>query len=360
MTPLTLSRDPFLTAMQRVIGAVDRKTTIAVLQHVAFKFDGENIRLTATHLDMQATTMCPANGKPAEFTLPGQTVLDILSNWPAGGEVVISTDKDDPRISLKCGRYRFRLPTLKAGDMPVMDPPKSEAVRIDADQLASALGATLYAVSKDQTKFIMTGVFAHMQGEDIKFAATDNKRIATAWTSCEGSTGSAILAAPFVTEALRIVQTGDVAELSIDMSRAMLRVGETELIAKVIDGQYVEYARAFPAKRPNTLTVGREQLTAAVRRAQIVATDKDRSIRLHLSSDAVGVTARNTDSAEGDDEIAATWDGDVMAIGVNGAFLIDTLAHLNGDDVTIEVAGNQLPMVIQEDGRAVSVGVLRG
>lgn len=347
---ITLDRDPFLAAMQRVIGAVDRKTTIPVLQHIALKLDGDTLRLTATNLDMQATTTCPADGDDAHFTLPGQTVLDILSNWPAGGQVVISTDKDDPRISMKCGRSRFRLPTLKPDDMPIMAAPEGDSVTLPASELARALDGVAYAHSRDATRYYLCGVFVHMDGDALKLVGTDGKRLALDIAAVAGQTGSAILAAAFVTEAARVLDGGE-CELTVAPGRSMLRVGDTELISKTIDGNYPEYQRVIPTDHPHRLTVARDGLISAVRRAQIVSGDKDRSVRLVLSSSALGVVAKNMDSGEGDDEIDATWTGEDMRIGFSAALLTDALAKFAGDEVTFEVGDKQAAVVIREGDR---------
>jgi DNA polymerase-3 subunit beta len=357
---LTLDRDALLASLTRVIGAVDRKATIQVITHVGIFPHPNGVRLMATNLDMQATTTCPARGDIGAFTLPAATLMDILNNWPAGGEVLIERDPADPRIHVKCGRSRFKLPTLDPAHMPVMTAPDGAAVTISVPALATMIDATAYSAGKDQTRFILTGVYVHMDGERVKLAASDNKAVATSWADAKGETGSAILAPAFVSEMARLIQGADAVELTVTDRLSRLVVGDAELIAKVIEGEYVAYTRAFENERPHALTIGREALMGAARRAQIVAIDKDRSVKLHLSSEAVQVTARNQDTGEGDDEIAAEWSGEDMVIRMNGSRLTDALAHMRGDEVVIEVTSPAHPVVIQEADRAVSVGVLRG
>lgn len=357
---LTLERDQLLSAIQKVIGSVNKRSTIEVTQHIVITPQDGEIRLLATNLDMQATTTCPAIGSGPAFTLPGQMILDMLNNWPAGSQVAMTRDDKDPRIIVKCGRSRFKVPTLNPNDVPELKAPEGESVTVRQDALASAIGGAFYAVSKDQTRFFMTGVYAHMDGSVLKLVATDNKRVAVSWAEVEGETGTAILAPGFVSEMLRLLGSQETAELTISKTMAKFVAGETVITAKVIDSDYVDYVRAIPPVREHALTVDRDALLSAVRQAQIVATDKSRGIRLVIKSDGLNVVARNQETGEGDCEIEAEWNGPDTEIPINSANLMDVINNFDVDALTIQYAGPRSPVVIEGHNRLASVSLLRG
>lgn len=353
---LILDRDPFLSAVQRIAGVVDRRATIPVITHFAVDPAEGGVRLTATNLDLQVTTFCAAHGDIGAFTLPAQTTLDALSNLPAGAQIALSRDETDPRIILKSGRSRFKLPTLPRDGIPSLPAPDAPAMTMAAADLARAFGAVSYAASTEQVRFIMTGIFVDNGRE---FVATDSNSMACARIDAEGETGSAILAAAFVREAVRLCGSGD-AELAISDAGSALTVGDTQLIGKVIEGAYVDYRGAKPRSGP-ALTIGREAMIAAVRRALIVAADKNRSIRLNIGADGVvTIMARNAESGEADNEIEAQWSGEPVTIRINGERLVNMLSHMTGETVEIQIAAENKPVLIEEGDRWAAAGVLRG
>jgi DNA polymerase-3 subunit beta len=361
---IIIERDAFLAALQRVMGAVDRRSTVAVLQHVAIRSTPEALHLTATNMDLQATTSCPAQGDGTHgFTLPGSMTADILSNFPSGSQVALMDDPNDPRITLKCARSRFKLPTLKPADMPVMAPPEGGVVRAPASIMADAFAGGDYAASKDMARFIYTGVGVQVIEGRLEVGTTDSKHVALSWRAVVGETGAAILPMALATEMRRLLDgSGDIeAAIVIGKTLASLRVGVTEIIGKVIDGEFVDYR--FPIRnveRPYVLTVDRDDLEAAIKRAMIVTSDASRSIRMTFGEDYFSVAARGADTSDTDNEIEADWTGGAMNFSVNGGYMIDAISHLTGDTVRLEITDATKPFVIEEANRMVIMGVQRG
>lgn len=343
---ITLERDHFLAAMQRVIGAVPRKTTIDILQNVAFTVTPGKIQMLATNLDMQATTTCAAETTyTGSFSLPGQTVLDILSNWGSGAQVQLSMDDSDPRVVMKAGRSRYKLPTLDVDAMPVMAIPAGEQVKMQAADLKAAFSEIVYAVSKEATRYFICGIYVHTDHEGAHFVATDGHRLSTHILPDLKADWSAIIPTMFVNEVLRLPD-GD-ASVSIHQGRLFVSAGDVELIGKAIDGSYPDYVRVIPRDPKHMLKVNRVELMQAARRASLVSSEKVRAVKLAISTDGLQVLANGADS-EAENEIVAAWDGPTMTTGFNVSYLIEALDKLADDEVELLITDAGSPCLIRK------------
>lgn len=358
---LTIDRAPLLAALQRVVGVVDRGATIPAIRNILASADGDRLTLRATNLDMEATTSVEAAiDEPGAVAIQALTLLDIVRNLSDGADVVIATASDDPRVRVQSGRSRFLVPATEADHFPSMREPVGEPVVLAGERLASMLDATAWAQSNEATRAYLCGVYAHVLDGRLVMVATQGHVLGLATgVETQVETPGAIVPSAFVAQAARLAaEAGGDAELTLTASQVRLRLGSTVLLGKVMDGAYPEYPRVIPTTNPHRLMVGREAMTAAVRRALIMGTNKGRSIKIDLKADAISVMARSEDSGEALDEISAEYDGPEMRLGLNGDYVIEALAHLTGETVEVEVGKASAAWVLRSADDADRLAVI--
>src|SRR5512143_3508352 len=179
---LTIERAALLKALGHVQSAVERRNTISILSNVLLSAERDRLTFSATDLDMEIIDEALAQvDQPGQITAPAHTLYEIVRKLPEGAEVSLSFTGDDPRLQVQAGRSRFNLPVLPAGDFPVMSSDGlSGKIAIDTTELMRLIDKTRFAISTEETRYYLTGIYLHTVVEDgrptLRAVATDGRR----------------------------------------------------------------------------------------------------------------------------------------------------------------------------------------
>ncbi|HET9161630.1 MAG TPA: DNA polymerase III subunit beta, partial [Caulobacteraceae bacterium] len=165
---LTIERAALLKALGHVQSVVERRNTIPILSNVLLSADRERVGLSATDLDMEIIDESAAHvDGPGQITAPAHTLYEIIRKLPEGADVSLSFSGDDPRLAVQAGRSRFSLPVLPAGDFPIMSSDGlSGAIEIDTGELIRLIDKTRFAISTEETRYYLNGLYLHVVVED--------------------------------------------------------------------------------------------------------------------------------------------------------------------------------------------------
>src|ERR1700679_4262269 len=165
---LTIERATLLKALGHVQSVVERRNTIPILSNVLLSAGQGHVAFSATDLDMEITDSSPAQVEsPGQITAPAHTLYEIVRKLPEGADVSLSYTGDDPRLQIQAGRSRFNLPVLPAGDFPVMSSDGLvEAAEIDTNDLIRLIDKTRFAISTEETRYYLNGLYFHAVVED--------------------------------------------------------------------------------------------------------------------------------------------------------------------------------------------------
>lgn len=358
-TTITLPRASWLAAIAAPVHAIERRHAIPVLANVLITAAGGLMRVTGTDLDIAISTSTdiPAGGS-GQVTLPGGLLHDILRKMPDGASVTLSWD--GASASVAAGRSRFRLPTLPADDFP---PPLSagdDAVRFSmpAANLAGMIKAVDYAISTEETRYYLNGIYLHIAGAAdgpvLRMVATDGHRLAQidalAPTDSEDLPGI-IVPRKAVAEIARLAAAAGkeaVAEISASAAAISVDFGDCTITSKLIDGTYPDCGRVVPANNDIEFTAESARLAAAVDRVMLASGEKARAVRCDFSRGALALLARS-EGNEGVDDIEVDGTGEIQ-IGVNGAYLLSALAAMAAEFVTIALSDPSSPILLRPRG----------
>ena len=349
---LTIERSHALAALSRVTGVVARNSNVPILNNVLITAADNRVTFRATDLDMEATSSCEASVSVAgELTVDAGKLREVVASSAPGAELSMELDPgDDPRLIVKSGRSRFKLPVLSADMFPKIPDDKWDATfQIEADVMGDLLNRTVFAVGSDMAMPALHGVFMHVRDKSLIAVATNRYRVSRIVTTApKGADKSPdiILPTKYVSQIIKALSDTSDATVSVSKSKVRVVCGASELVGKTIDYDYVDYARLIPTEYENTARVEKDVFAAAARRASI-AGDVDKNgtgIRLSFAPGLLTITGRNHDG-EAMDEVEIDYDGPEFEVGTGVQYLLDAIANVEGDAVSVAF-GEKSPVTV--------------
>ncbi|MDX8513584.1 DNA polymerase III subunit beta [Mesorhizobium captivum] len=357
---IIIAREALLPALALVSKAVERRSTIPVLQNMLLAVDAAagKMTLTGTDLDCELRTSvaCQA-GKDASFTLPSTLLHDAVRKMPEGVEIAIVAEKDFATVS--AGRSKFRIQVLPATDFPVMaDIGFSHSFEAEARILKRMLDTVGFAISSEETRYYLNGIHWHVssgdQGAAFNAVATDGHRLAKfAMPIPDGIDGMPAIIIPKHTVDLigKILEDGKKLTVHVADTRLRLEIGDTTLTSKLIDGTFPDYQRVIPAGNANHFTIDRDALSTAVDRVTTVSSGKGSAVKFTFEPEgALTLTTNNPDAGSANDEVTIeNAEGAAVEIGFNGKYCLDMLGAAEGKRLTFSLGDAGLPALIQRE-----------
>ncbi|HVN02242.1 MAG TPA: DNA polymerase III subunit beta [Caulobacteraceae bacterium] len=338
---LTIERAALLKALGHVQSVVERRNTIPILSNVLLSANQGQVAFSATDLDMEIADSSPAQVEgTGQITAPAHTLYEIVRKLPEGADVSLSYTGEDPRLQVQAGRSRFNLPVLPAGDFPVMSSEGlSDAHAIDTTDLIRLIDKTRFAISTEETRYYLNGLYLHAVVEDgeqkLRAVATDGRRLALAeMPAPEGFSGApgVIIPRKTINEARRLMDdAGETISLAVSSQKVRFGFDHASMTSKVIDGSFPPYERVIPRENRRVLTLDNALFAAAVDRVATISTEQSRAVRLSVESGRITLTVRNMDAGQAVEEVEVDYDGEPFEIGFNARYILDVTSQIGGE-----------------------------
>lgn len=356
---LTLPRKPFEAALAQVAQVAPSRSNIPILSHtlIAAEEDG-TVRLTARDLDMSlSVSLAQCTGSGAHFCLPARLAHDIVRKL-AGDSVRLALGESSAVFS--AGRASLTVQSLPAVDFPALHSDDlSTPQPLPARLLAGGMAEAEVAVSKEEARYYLNGVYLHNIGPDLVLVATDGHRLVRRilpGVSCPGlPQAGIIIPSAAVSQIAAMAEAAGDGDIDLSFSSRMVaaQIPGRRLTSKLIDGTFPDYQRVIPQAGAVTITLSRADLAAAVERVALIASERGKAVRLAaMPTGGVTLTCVNPDAGSGEEEVPAAVDGvgGGFEIGFNSAYLLGLLALNDDDRVTLNVDSPGAPARITFDG----------
>lgn len=349
-----IDRDPFLSALSLASAIVETRNTIPILSHILLECDGAGwLRLSASDLDMQAVLRVAADGPPFAMAVPAQRLAQMIGKFEAGSVVVLEPIAN--ALIVRSGRSKMILPTLPRDDFPVIAiGALGVEVESSGTEFVTPLARCAYAISDEEHRYYLCGVFATAQAGPFRMAATNGHilcevMIGGAGGSAADWAGWADMILPRKLVNLLSRHAADAPHMLIrqsqDATKIVVEWGDICITSKVIDGAFPDYARVIPAPAAQILRIDPEMLGGAVGRAALIGDGKERKVVLDLDEGCC--TVRNfADAGQYEEQVPADWGGEPTRSGFNGRYLRDTLAVFDGESVELSQADPRSPALM--------------
>jgi DNA polymerase-3 subunit beta len=360
---LVVERGSLLSALSLVQGIVERRTTVPILGHVLLEPNGANLALSATDLEVGIRTevVCKS-GKEKNLTLNARKLFEIVRE--AEGEEVLLNTLDGDWVELKCGRARFKMMGLDPRSFPGMPsaagregaPPKKGAradLSISAVTLSEMIDKTIFAVSPDEARYNLSGVFIEAPSSGTaKMVATDGHRLSMIERPVAGfkTDAGAIIPRKGLVELRKLLDQGgdEEVKLSIDGQLASLKRGATEVSMRLVEGEFPDYRGVIPKQSKYQVAVERDRLLAAIKRAAIFSSERYHGVKLGLSPGSLTVSSTSPEIGEASEPLDVEFKGDEFAIGFNASYLQQVLGVIqSGSNVVLGLSDDVSPGVVR-------------
>ncbi len=354
---VTLERSNLLKSLNHVQRVVERRNTIPILSNVLLRAEDGELRLKATDLDVEVVDAAPAAVEQSgATTVPAHMLYDIVRKLPDGAEVMLSMG-DDAAMNLTSGRSRFSLQVLPEVDFPDLTAGEfSHTFKIAATTLKGLIDRTQFAISTEETRYYLNGIFFHSVEDGDKLmlraVATDGHRLARAQVDApQGSEGmpGIIIPRKAVAEIQRLLEDPDgVALVELSDTKIRLTLDSLVMTSKLIDGTFPDYTRVIPSGNDKELTLDRAVFTAAVDRVSTISSDRGRAVKLSLSDGQLILSVNNPESGSAEEEIAVEYSSDPLDIGFNSRYLLDITNQLGGEQAMFKLADPGSPTLVND------------
>ena len=356
---VTIERAALLKALNHVQSVVERRNTIPILSNVLVQANAGSIKLTATDLDVEVIETVAADvAQDGATTVPAHMLYDIVRKLPDGSQLEIEQGPDEGRLAIFTGRSRFSLQALPPADFPdLASGDMTHQFVMPAAQLKLLIDRTRFAISTEETRYYLNGIYLHDVTEDetsmIRAVATDGHRLAQAQLPCpEGAGGMPGIIVPRKTVLELIKLLEDVEDdVDVSLSSSKIRFSFCHTGADVETHRWhVSRLRAGHSAEQRQAHGGR--YAYCLRRRWIGCrpsqAKRARAVKLNISGERVVLSVNNPDSGSAEEEIAVSFDGEPIDIGFNSRYLLDIAGQFKNDEATFMLADSGSPTVIRD------------
>lgn len=347
-----IDRDVFLEGLQQVQHVVSSRTTLPILSNVLIEADGDQLKLTTTDLDVGISGQAKAQvERGGATTLPARRLVAIVREL-SGGEVSVDVDADNV-ASVRCGPSFFKILGLDQEEFPPL--PSFDEARefvIEQSKLKDALKKTAYAISTDETRYVLNGIYWSFKDNVLTLVATDGRRLAMVELDVEfpkSNEGNVIVPTKAINEIQRLLRDEGEVRVRISDSQISFELNDTILVSKLIEGNYPNFRQVIPGDAKQRITLEREVLHNAVKRVSILTSDKSNSIKLSFKPDQLQISANSPEIGEALESLHINYKGPAMSIAFNPEFLMAPLRNLVQDEIFIDLIDEMSPGVIKID-----------
>src|SRR6195952_945512 len=359
----TIERATLLKSLGHVQSVVERRNTIPILSNVLVEAsEGGGLRLMATDLDLQINETVEANVSQAgATTVSAHTLFDIARKLPEGSQVEIAASEG--KMQILAGRARFNLSTLPRDDFPVIaEGDLPTRFELPAATLRQIIDKTRFAISTEETRYYLNGIFLHVVDDVMKAAATDGHRLARVTVARpDGAEGMPDIIIPrkCIGELRKLLDEVDGSvEVSLSATKIRFVLGHAVLVSKLIDGTFPDYSRVIPTGNDKILKIDPKSFMQGVDRVATIATEKTRAVKMALDRDKITLSVTSPENGTAAEEVPGEYSATGFEIGLNAKYLMDILAQIEGDSVEVHLADAAAPTLIRESEKAPALYVL--
>jgi DNA polymerase-3 subunit beta len=353
---LVVKKNDLLRELQFFQGIVERKNTIPILANVLIDAQGDALSFLATDLEVGLRSRCDAKvTKPGSLTLPAKKFYEIVKSLP-DTDIHIADDKNG--VKIKADRFDSRMQTLPKEDFPTL--PESAlagGAMLPRTALKEMVSKTQFAITGEDTRYFLNGALFVMRPDSMSLVATDGHRLALVTVPRNGKAGKSdqedrpILPKKTLGELGRLLAEGD-GDIQFERGENHLffKVGDRTLISRMIDGQFPSYERVIPKGNDKHIEFERDRLTNAVKRVALMSNERSRAVKFQIEKGKVEVTSSSPDLGEAHEELPVDYSGGSMQICFNAQYVLDFLAAVSTDIVSLDLKDEVSQAVVKPVG----------
>lgn len=322
-----------LTALN---GVIVSNPVVPILENFLFEIKDGKLIIVASDLQTSVTAEISVDAnEDGGVAIPAKMLIETLRNLPEQ-PVTFKIDDDTYSIEIMSENGHYKLAGENATDFPkVPELKQSQTVELSSEVVTTAIAYTLFAVSTDEMKPAMNGVYANIKEGKATFVSTDSHRllryIRTDVSATAGTETAIILPRKALTMLKNTLPTDNTPlTLSFNKANAHFSFGNMSMICRLIDERFPDYENVIPNNNANQLEIDRLELIGCLRRMSIYANKSTNQVRFKMTANSLEISAEDIDfSNEANEKLNCEYSGDDLEIGFNAKFLIEGLSNVS-------------------------------
>ncbi len=352
-----VKRDILLKSLNFVQGVVEKKNTLPILSNVLLQLKNNKLTIVATDLDIIFYDEIEDVKilKDGSTTTSAAILYDILRKISSNSELNFEL-KSENKLSLKSDNSDFNLLCLPTDNFPTfVDEIDGQEINLNNDKFLKLLNKTKIAISNDDTRHYLNGIFLHLteaHGRNfLTGVATDSHRLSSSSLEIENTSNFSSLILPRKTVfQLCSLLTDSKNKLSMNISENKIKftLGNIKLISKVIDGKFPDYKKVVPSDNKKSLIIPSKEFINSIERVMSVSLDRKEGIKLAISKENIQLSVNSANSGEGNEVIKANFNSDNLNISFNSKYLIDIASEVENKNLKMNFKDSVSPVLIED------------
>ncbi len=351
MFEFAIKKEDLLTPLLTVAGAVDKKQSLAILSNFLFKLADGQLSITATDLEIEISAQVPCESEQTagSITVPAKKFIDIIRSLDDQASPHLRVDNGI--LTIKQGRSSFKLTTLPADGYPLSEDECNEVeLSIPRLVLLQLLQSTHFAMSQQDVRVFLNGLFLDFEPNLISAVATDGHRMAICRHQCENSSDKKLLIPKKgIQELLRLLNGIDDEQVLLAAGKSHFKLVTKQFVflSKLIEARFPPYAKAIPRNQDKQIIIDCAVLKRALSRIVILAHEKSKAVMLHLQPGLLTLIANNNEQEEAVESLVAETQGEELKIGLNATYLLDVLSHFGEGQIRLSLSHMDSSILIE-------------
>jgi DNA polymerase-3 subunit beta len=331
-------------AFKKVIS--EKKSALPILTNFLLKAEDGKLTVYGTDLEVYTLYTIPADVEEEGSICVNSKKISDISKVLAQNEALLYTDGETLKIT--SGKTKYSLPTFEADDFPLPESyPSDLTVLISGKEFLEGVSRTIYAVSKDESRFALNGVCFSFIDDKLEFVATDGHRLALYSTQISGKLeGKYIVPIKALSEIKKLVSDVEDVEVAVSGSSIFFKGSNYILSARLLEGIFPDYKQVIPDSFSIEITLSKSELIESIKRVIIAEDNDNKPIKLKLFNNKLIISTPSTSDAYAEDEIEVSYDGKEFEIGFNGKYILDAVDEIENENIVIKFINKDSQTVI--------------
>ncbi|GHV51508.1 DNA polymerase III subunit beta [Spirochaetia bacterium] len=334
----TCERSVLLKEISIAQEIIASKNAISILSNIYIEAENDTLSIKATDMKVNFETRVPVTVlEPGATTVYGDKFLGILNSIPEGE---LEFDQNDTKITIKPAtkKIRFQLKSITSDKFPEFPVSNAEFFEFPVKEFKDMVYQTVFAVSDDETRYFMNGVYVEKVEDKIIMVATDGRRLAYISKSAgsEVKDFAGIIVPPKILNII-VKRAGDegLVSLSVTDKTIFIKFGSYNLSSVLIEGQFPNYKRVIPESQSFSLSVNRLEMLDALRRVSLLVEQKSHRVYLDVAPGSMGVRSEESEIGTANEEIPCKYDGESVSLALNYRYIEEPFKVMNDEEISI-------------------------
>ena len=338
-----LAKQVLLDGLNKVAGVVSTRPSMPILSNVLLEAADGELKLTTTNMELTILAKVPCMvDTPGAITLPAKKLQSIIREMRDGE---VSVDTKGSVATIRCNRAQFKLNGLIAEEFPSLPVFKEPQAMLNR-----GFRYTEFAISNDNTRYLLNGIYTCFQDGKLTLVATDGRRLALFENELEFPESQQVdinLPSRAVAEVHRLLSDDGDVIVRITSNQASFDFGDTLLVTKLIDGKYPNYRQVIPGRYNERIYMPAADLNETVRRVALLSAEKANTVRFRFAPGVMEVQSSAANLGEANEEVPIDYAGREIAITFNADFILAPLKAVGDGNVSLDLIDSSSPGVMR-------------